>query len=279
MKKTFQIIGLISLTLFSFFITEKTITVVNNLDEIMIQIKQEKDKYKSNTIDANIDGNTIIPGINGRKVNIKKSYKNMKMNGYYSDKLFIYDYTKPKISITDNLDKYIIKGNPKKRMVSLIFILNNDEDITDILTILNNYNVEATFFVSYTWYSNNTDLIKEITSNNHIIAPLFDDYNDANYETMDMVIRRVNKQSVNFCYSKEENLSNLEICKLRGSYTIRPVLISNRTPLLDLKNNIESGSLLSFNINSELKKELSTIIIYIKKKGYELTNLQTHLLE
>ena len=43
MKKTFQIIGLISLTCFSFFITEKTATVVNDLDEIMIEIKPIED--------------------------------------------------------------------------------------------------------------------------------------------------------------------------------------------------------------------------------------------
>ena len=41
MKKTFQIIGLISLTCFSFFVTEKTATVVNNMDEIMVEIKEK----------------------------------------------------------------------------------------------------------------------------------------------------------------------------------------------------------------------------------------------
>ena len=39
MKKIFQIIGLISLTCFSFFVTEKTALVVSDMDEIMIEIK------------------------------------------------------------------------------------------------------------------------------------------------------------------------------------------------------------------------------------------------
>ena len=77
MKKFFQVLGLISLTIFSFFATEKTAVVVNNMDEIMVQIKQNKDKYRKKALGATIKDNTIIPGINGRIVNTKKSYKNI----------------------------------------------------------------------------------------------------------------------------------------------------------------------------------------------------------
>ena len=121
MKKAFQMIGLISLTCFSFFVTEKTVTVVSDMDEIMIEIRNKKDDYKLDSIDATIENNTIIPGVNKREVNVNKSYKNMKTNGYFSDKLFVYDYTKPEISLSNNIDKYIIKGNSNKRMVSLIW--------------------------------------------------------------------------------------------------------------------------------------------------------------
>lgn len=279
MKKIFQIIGLISLTCFSFFVTEKTATVVNDLDEIMIEIKEKKDEYKSNYIDAIVENNTIIPGVSGRKVNINKSYKNMKSNGYFSEKLFIYDYTKPKISLYDNMDKYIIKGNSNKRMVSLIFTLYGEDNINDILNIINNYGVKATFFVDYTWFTNNNEIIKEMIDDGHIVSPLMDDYTDSNFEWMDMVLKKINKQSVGFCYNQYDNQDNLDVCTLKGNYTIRPIVISDKTPLVDIKSKIESGSLFSLTINSEVKKELSTIIIYIKSKGYKITNLQEHILE
>lgn len=279
MKKTFQMIGLISLTCFSFFITEKTATVVNNMDDIMIEIKEKKDEYKSDPIDAIIDENTIIPGVNGKEVNINKSYKNMKTNGYFSEKLFIYDYTKPKISLTDNIDKYIIKGNPSKRMVSLIFKLYGEDNIDDILSIINNYGIKATFFVDYAWFTNNNDLIKQMIDKGHIISPLMDNYTDSNFEWIDMVVKKINKQSVVFCYSVEDNKENIEACKLRGNYTIRPIVISDKTPLVDVKSKIESGSLFVLSTNFEVKKELSTIIIYIKSKGYKLTNLEENVLE
>ncbi|MBQ2946224.1 MAG: polysaccharide deacetylase family protein [Bacilli bacterium] len=279
MKKVFQMIGLISLTCFSFFVTEQTAIVVSDMDEIMIEIKNKKDDYKTDPIDAIINNNTIIPGVSKREVNVNKSYKVMKNNGYFSDKLFVYDYEEPKISLNDNIDKYIIKGNPSKRMVSLIFKVEQDEDITDILNILNNYNVKSTFFVNYNWFSNNNDLVEELIKNNHIVSPLMEDYTNSDFEWMNMVLKKINKQIVGFCYNINENKSNLDECVLKNNYTIKPIVISENTPLVDIKDKLESGSLLSLKVNSQVKKELSTIIIYTKSKGYNLVNIKDNILE
>jgi len=279
MKKAFQMIGLISLTCFSFFVTEQTATVVSDMDEIMIEIKSKKDEYKTESIDAIIEDNTIIPGVSKREVNVNKSYKTMKNNGYFSDKLFVYDYTNPSISLTDNIDKYIIKGNPSKRMVSLIFTLEADEDIRELLNIINNYNIKVTFFVNYNWFSNNNDLVEELINKGHIVAPLMEDYRDSSFEWMDMILKKINKQNVGFCYNINNNQNNLEECVLKNNYTIKPIVISENTPLVDIKEKLESGALLSLKVNSQVKKELSTIIINIKSKGYKLVNLEENVLE
>ena len=279
MKKIFQIFGLISLICFSFFMTEKTALVVSEMDEIMIEIKANYKKYSSDSIDAIIKENTIIPGVLGKDVNINKSYKNMKLSGYYSEKLYVYDYTKPKISLSDNIDKYIIKGNPNKRMVSLVFKVKVNDDITEILNIINNYDINVTFFMDSNYFTNNNETIQKLIDEGHNIGILLDDYNDSSFEWMDMVIKKINNQKNSFCYSKEDNDKNLEICKLKHNYTIRPVEISDKTPLVDIKNKLESGSILTLNINSEVRKQLSTIIIYIKSKGLDIENLENHLLE
>lgn len=259
--------------------TEKTAMVVSDMDEIMIQIKENYNKYKSESIDAVIEDNTIIPGISAKKVNIKKSYKNMKQNGYYSDKLYIYDYMKPSVSLSDNMDKYIIKGNPNKRMVSLIFKVGVNDDIKNILNIINNYKVNVTFFIDTSWFANNNDLVQFLINSGHNIGILMDDYNNYDYEWMDMVIKKINNQKNNFCYNIENNEENLNACKLKKNYTIKPVEISDKSPLLSIKNSLDAGSIFSFKINSQLKKELSTILIYIKSKGYIIENLENHLLE
>ena len=279
MKKIFQFIGLVSLICFSFFVTEKTTTVVNDMDEIMIEIKANMNKFKSNSIDAKINGNTIIPGICGKSVNINKSYKNMKINGYYSENLYVYDYFNPDISLSNNEDKYIINGNNSKRMVSLIFLITNNDDIKDILKIVNNYNIKVSFFVDDVWFSNNTNLITTLINEGHNIGILLKDYNDSSFEWMDMVIKNVNKQSNVFCYSDEENSNVISNCSLKNNYTIKPFNVSETTPLLDIKNNLSLNNLLALKNNAQLKKELSTIIIYIKSKGYSIANLEEHILE
>jgi len=260
-------------------VTEKTALVVSEMDEIMIEIKANYEKYSKESIDAIIENNTIIPGVSAKDVNINKSYKNMKLSGYYSDKLYIYDYTKPNISLSDNIDKYIIKGNPSKRMVSLIFKVGLDDDITDILKIINNYNINATFFIDTNWFTNNNELIQELINEGHNIGILMDNYSDSDFEWMDMVIKKINNQKNSFCYSNEDNNDNLEACILKHNYTIRPIEISEKTPLLDIKQNLNAGSILSLDINSQVRKELSTIIIYIKSKGFNIDNLENHLLE
>ena len=164
-------------------------------------------------------------------------------------------------------------------MVSLIFKVTNDTNIDDILNIINNYNIGVTFFIDSNWFTNNNQLIQELIKKGHNIGILMDDYSSSDYEWLDMVIKKINKQKNSFCYSIEDNENNLKSCIGKNNYTIRPIEISDKTPLVDIKEKLEAGSILSLNINSQVRKELSTIIIYIKSKGYNLDNLENHLLE
>ena len=84
LRKFFEVIGLLSLACFSFFITEKTTTVFENVDNIMLQIKNNSYKYNIDSIDASINNNTIIPGIYGRYVDIKKKLSQGKGKYYFA---------------------------------------------------------------------------------------------------------------------------------------------------------------------------------------------------
>ena len=59
MKKIFEYIALISLLIFSFFLTDKTSTVIKNMDEIMIMIKDNKKRYETKEINALISDKYI----------------------------------------------------------------------------------------------------------------------------------------------------------------------------------------------------------------------------
>lgn len=265
--------------MFSFFITDKTTMVVNNMDDIMVQIKSNKESFSSEPIDAIIIKDEIIPGISGKKVNINKSYKNMRKKGYYSDDFFIFDYITPKISINNNKDKFITKSNPQKKLVSLVFTIDNNDNVDDIITILENFNVKATFFATENWISNNKKKIKKLINNEYTVAPFFNDYTDPNYEWIDIYIKNISKKDYSFCYFFEDKKRNTDACKSKNNYSIKPIEISEKTPLVDIKTLLQTGSIFSLSISSQVKKELSTIIIFIKSKGLDMSSLDESIIE
>lgn len=277
MKKIFEIIGLFSLAFFSFFITDKTTVVFENVDNIMIKIKENYINYQLDSIDAIIDGDTIIPGVYGKVVDIKKSYKNMKEYGFYNESLYEYKYIKPNISLNDNLDKYIISGNKNKRYVSLIFIVN--EQFNDILTILDKNNIKANFFVDDVFFSEYSDMFIELIKDGNIVGNMSHnlDYSDSSFGWIDTIIKSLSSQKEGYCFYTN-NIDDINYCKNYNNYTIKPIEIKNKL-LYEVKNNLDNGVMFSFNINSTNIKELNSVISFIKSKGYEIVNLSKLLSE
>ena len=277
MKRLFEIIGLLSLACFSFFITEKTTSVFENVDNIMLQIKENSTNFNIEPIDAIIENDTIIPGIYGRIVNIKKSYQKMKKYGNYNPDMYVYNYIKPNISLNDNIDKYIINGNKKNRYISLIFKVNDKVD--SILKIINKYNIKTTFFINSNWFEDNNDLVIELINSGHIIGNLSNnlDYSDSAFIWMDTIIKSLTNQKQGYCYYTD-NINNIEYCVKYKNYTIKPIEITNNL-LSEVKNNLKNGAILAFDINNKLLKELDSIINYINSKGYEIVNIDKLLKE
>lgn len=273
MKKYFKVIGFLTLMIFSFFYTAKTATVVKNLDDIMIQIKDNQDSYKIDSIDATIDGNTIIPGLAGKEVDINKSYDVMKKVGSYSSKLLEYKSITPNISIKNNYNKYIIKGNPNKNQVSLLFKVNDDDDISKIVKILNDNNIKATFFLDGNWFSSNNNLVLSLIKQGHNIGNMGYNlnYKDTSFVWMDTIITKMGNQKYSFCYYT--NLDNLDICAINKDYTIKPSMEVNQSPTITVKKGLEKGSIISFDINKDVENELPLIIKYIKSKDINIVNL------
>lgn len=279
MKRLFSLIGLISLACVSFFMTEKTTTVIKNVDDIMIEIKDKYKNYERESISAIIVDDTIIPGVKGINVDVNKSYRKMKKYGYYNDKLYVYKKIKPKISMQDHLDKYVISGNKINRNVSLVFIVDSDTNIDEVLKIMNKNKVFGSFFVDDTWFSNNNELVLNLIDQGYIIGNLSHnlDYLDSSFGWMDTIIKSLSKQKQGYCYYTD-NIDNLSSCVRLKNYTIKPIEINNNY-LYEVKKNISNGMMISFKVSSGLEKELDSIINYIKSKGYNLVNINELLSE
>lgn len=281
MRKFFTFLGILALGCTSFIYTEKTTTVLSENDNIMVNIKEVSKDYEYDYIDAYINNMTIIPGLSGRKVDINKSYRKMKKYGTFNKNLFEYNYTKPNKSLQDNLNKYVISGNTRKNMVSLIFIVKENDDISNIISTLNEKNIKATFFVDGYFLENNNDLITSLAKSGHEIGNLSYnmDYTDSAFSWMNTIINTLTKLKTGYCYGEEESEINLKICSANRNISIKPSIIASNTPAITVKDNLKAGSLISFKINASLNRELGPIINYIYSKGYEIEILKKHLSE
>ena len=82
--KFYKIIGIISIVVFSFYLTDFATELAINSNPLMQTIKDSSDNYQVSSVNATIKDNTIIPGIKGKKVNTMESFLNMKDFGSFN---------------------------------------------------------------------------------------------------------------------------------------------------------------------------------------------------
>ena len=131
----YKIILTIILFIFSFLYLENSIYIVRENDNLMKTLKEKQRLYNKEPVNAIITKNTMIPGINGRKINLDKSYNKMKSINSFHDSLLIFDIVKPNKSISNIYDKVIISGNPNINKISVLTKLDNSYCYTTALDI------------------------------------------------------------------------------------------------------------------------------------------------
>lgn len=270
--KILKIIGLLCLFCFTFIYTEKIINVSIEQDEIMIKIKEYTNNHNIDPINAIINEDTIIPGNIGKYIDTESSYKKMKKYGYFSETNLIYKDIYPEISIYNNYNKYIIKGNTNNKSISLIYILNNNNTINNIINIINKYNIPINFFIDSTYLTNNISIIDTIKNNE-----IYNYGNNGNYTKDNLIIANniINNKSNNssiYCLFLEKNNNSLNNCADNKMLSIIPSLNTNYQ---NIKNNLNNGSIILI----DNTKQLSSIIEYIISKGYKIVPLSNLITE
>ena len=278
MNKIFYRLLIILLMVFSFYYTNKIIDFLKDTDPIMKDIKKTENKYKIDSEDALIIGNSIIPGKKGKNIDYKKSYSKMKQYGAYNEGLTVLKEVKPVISIDDNYDKYIVSGNKEKRCVALVFKIYRDTNIDNVLKILEKEKVNGTFFIDGTFLENNILKLKSMKSHELEILSYNNSYDKSLFETSMSYLENVTGKGVRYCYS-ENDIEILNLCSKLKLHTIMPSLIIKNNLYKEIKNNIDNSMIISIDINSYNIRELSSTIGYIRGKGYKIVKLNELLKE
>ena len=277
MKKYFQIVGIIALACFSFIFTEKTALMVRNSDTLMQTIKENESLYKIESVNASISGDTIVPGIGGKRVNDNKSYSNMKRLGEFNSNLLVYDYFLPEITLTKTYDKYVIGGNPRKNMVSIIIKVSDKDNINELIKVIGDTKVNL--FIDGSWLEKNESTLQNLRNYNIGNLSYNGDYSKSGFIWMNTIINKYSNQKNKYCYQEEKNDDYLKICTLQKNYTILPSVVIKDNPLIEIKNNIKAGIIIALSINEKTIKELPLIINHINSKGYTIVNLDELLSE
>ena len=278
MKRVYPVILSCLLIAFSFYYTNKIAGIVRGKDPIMQSIKEEKANYEKKAINANVSGDNIIPGKNGKKVNIEASFQKMSQYGKYNDSLYVFDEVEPEVSINTYFDKYVESGREDSKDVALVFDILRFDNMDDVLSLLESNNVTATFFVDGLFMENNRSLLEDVSKKGYEIELLSYNggYDKIYFESSLHVLNDITKDRPKYCVAHYDKKEVLDICNSLSLHTVIPSIDTSNNSFSVVKNKLRGGSIIGL---SNSRVNLNTIINYIKQKGYNLVRLDTLLQE
>lgn len=281
MKKIFQVIGVLTLMIGSFIYTEKVQKASKNSDALLNEIKSKKDGYKENAIEPIIKDNLITPGVNGKEVDVKKSYEEMSKIGYFDDKLLVYKTLPVEKTLDKNKDKYIISLNNSKMHIAVIFKVERKDNINQIINTLDKKQIKGTFFITSEYLENHHNQIIKLVNKQYTIGNLSnnEDYEDSDFVWMKTIITNIGNQKYNYCLTNKINKKVLNNCTIQNSYTVLTSNIIKTKPLINIKNMLKPGNIIVIEVNEEINKEIEVLINYIESKGYTIKSLEEGLKE
>lgn len=251
MKKYGKYILFSLLVLLSFYTTNKTANLVRNQDPILKEIRNISLEKKEDFVNAVIQDDYIIPGMYGSVVDELKSLSKMKEQDVFNNLYLVSQPIKPDISLSDNLDKIIIKGNSKKQQVSFVIDENSSKKIKDYLV---KNSIKASLLIT-----------KDNFSKDSYFEQINNDFK--NYKELDKTLKK-NKINTNICILDNNN-SNLKFCKSKKKYLVKPGMFLDNTNIIEIKTKLDSGSI----IYIKDATYLDCLVEYIKSKDLKIVPL------
>lgn len=251
MKKYGKYILFSILVLLSFYTTNKTANLVRNQDPILKEIRNISLEKKEDFVNAVIEDDYIIPGMYGSIIDELKSLAKMKEQDVFNNLYLVSQPIKPNISLSDNLDKIIIKGNSKKQQVSFVIDENSSKKIKDYLV---KNNIKASLLIT-----------KDNFSKDSYFEQINNDFK--NYKELDKTLKK-NKINTNICVLDNNN-SNLKFCKSKKKYLVKPGMFLDNANIIEIKTKLDSGSI----IYIKDATYLDCLVEYIKSKDLKIVPL------
>lgn len=277
MKKLVKIFLVSVFTCFSFYYTDQIVNYFKMRDPLMKKINDISDEEEVFVVNGTLSNKTMLVGSSGFVVDLDASYEKMKSLDIFNENLLEYISIKPTITKKDNLDKLIVGKNTNFKEISLVFVIDNIDLFQQVMYILKEREVTATIFMDGALIESNLDLINKLLD--EVNSNLgFYGYNN-NYDDISIIYMKNffdNTFYTKYClYVNNRFLSS---CIRNKISTINPIFVS-RNLYSFIKNNKSNGYIYGIKINKVNIKELNTMLIYLKQKGYNILNIEELLKE
>jgi hypothetical protein len=179
----------------------------------MVEIKDNINNYNSESVNAVINGNEMIPGINGCEVDINRSYERMKRINTYNNKLLQFIEIKPHISSIKKYNKYIIKSNTTKNKVAIVIKMIDVKNINAILDLTKD--IHTNFFVDGLLLEKNSSYIDKLKDDNEIYNAGYDGKyrRDIIPWTNSIIDTLANNKSI-YCLNLDKDNDELKACSV-----------------------------------------------------------------
>lgn len=263
MKERIKIFGVLVLSGFSFFYTNKVSNIIKDNDPIMKEINKAKETMYIKKTDRITMNDEYLTGINGCVIDEKNSYNKMKNQGEYKKELLVMKEDEIK---KDNY-LYIVGGNKEKRNVSIILLNIND----NINKYVKKNNIKINYFLDGKYITNNLDTLINISKYSNIYSYGRDKKYNNKYILFDnnMIKANFNNES-NYCFLEEKNEKVLKLCSSYNMKTIKNKVIDDKY-LVTVKESLSSGKIYTFkNISYD---EFLVVTKYILSKGYNIKTI------
>ena len=251
MKKYGKYLVFSVLVLLSFYTTNKTANLVREQDPLLKEIRSTSEERKVDYVNAEITDDYIIPGMYGSIVDELKSLAKMKDQDTFNSLYLVTKPVKPDISLSDNLDKIIIRGNKEKNSVSFLIDNNTSKEIKDYLV---KHSIKASSLIT-----------KDTYQKKGYFEQINNDFE--NYKEVDKLLKK-DKLDTNICLLDNNN-SNYQFCLKKKKYLVKTDLTLENTNFISLKEKITSGSI----IYLKDYPYLDYLVEYVKSKDLKIVPL------
>jgi len=257
-------------------------------------IKSYATKHNVKPINAREDSVwKAIPGYNGLQVNIKASYEKLKTDGHFNSQKLIYEETTPHIHLDDLQPAPLYKGNPEKSVVALVFdVAGSGDEIPQLLKILHQEGLLATFFLDGNWVKSHVNLALMISDENHEIGNFGmeqKNLTELSHAQATQQLKNANKMIEALLDVKPRwftpPLGDYDDQVLNVAYSLHMIstlwtfdggALSHEMPssiARHISTKVEAGSIIRLIPSQSVIEALPTIIEDIQNKGYQLGTL------